>query len=433
MTERSHKRQRANESRASGGFGIDVTAILEALTVPQLRHLAKECNLSATSNMKRAELLRTFPDHGLNADTLLESMCLEHLCVVADALDIGISRRSEADAIVRIKQRLQDRRHGRLDHNTAHGKYYLGDSGAVLQGDLGKSLVGKVNLILTSPPFPLNKKKKYGNLSGDQYRQWLSQLAPVFSRLLAPDGSVVIELGNAWESKRPVQSLLHLHSLIDFVENPEADLRLCQQFACYNPARLPGPAQWVTIERIRVTDSFTQVWWMAKSDRPKANNRRVLRPYSERMSSLLKRGRYNSGGRPSEHEISETGFLTDHGGSIMPNLLELESSDPNGSPRLPESMLRFANTQSNDEFHRRCQASGLTPHPARMPAGLAGFFVEFLTEPGDLVLDPFAGSNTTGYVAEAMDRRWVAVEADAHYAQQARLRFAPENTFVNGE
>ncbi len=433
MTAKAHRGRQAKKATMAECRKLDATVLLEPLTVSQLRHLAKKCNISSISSMKKSELVRAFPDRGLTADVLLVSMQLEHLCVVADALDIRIPRRSKADAVSKIMEGLLDRYRGRLDHETPQGRYYLGDSGSVLQGDLGESLAGKVNLILTSPPFPLNKKKKYGNLRGDQYRQWLSQLAPILSHLLAPDGSIVVELGNAWESKRPVQSLLHLHSLIDFVENPEADLRLCQQFACYNPARLPGPAQWVTIERIRVTDSFTQVWWMAKSDRPKADNRRVLRPYSERMSSLLKRGRYNSGGRPSEHEISETGFLADHGGSIMPNLLELESSDLNGSLRLPESMLRFANTQSNDEFHRRCQASGLTPHPARMPAGLAGFFVEFLTEPGDLVLDPFAGSNTTGYVAEAMDRRWVAVEADAHYAKQARLRFAPENTFVNGE
>ncbi|MAX25672.1 MAG: site-specific DNA-methyltransferase [Phycisphaeraceae bacterium] len=316
-----------------------------------------------------------------------------------------------------------DRRLGRLDHETHLGKYYLGESGKVLHGEIGANLEGKVNLILTSPPFPLNKKKKYGNFRGDEYRQWLSQLAPLFSKLLAPDGSIVIELGNAWEHGRPVQSLLHLHALIDFVENEEANLRLCQQFVCYNPARLPGPAQWVTIKRTRVTDSFTQVWWMAKSDWPKADNRRVLRPYSDSMNSLLARGQYNSGDRPSEHKISDTGFLANHGGSIMPNVLELESSDLNEAIRLPQNTLRFANTQSNDDFHRRCKTAGIVPHPARMPAGLAAFFIEFLTEPGDLVLDPFGGSNTTGYVSEQMDRRWIAVEADRQYALQSRLRF----------
>ncbi|MBU1431215.1 site-specific DNA-methyltransferase [Myxococcota bacterium] len=359
---------------------------------------------------------------------------LDHLCRVADILSIEISREKKTDAITAILQALRDRREGRLDHQTRLGQYFFGDSSSILQKKLGKDIEGKVNLILTSPPFPLNKKKKYGNLRGDEYREWLVSLAPLFARLLAPNGSIVIELGNAWEPGRPVQSLLHLHSLIEFVENPEADLRLCQQFVCYNPARLPGPTQWVTVERSRLTDSFTQVWWMAKSDRPKADNRRVLRPYSDSMTSLLKRGQYNSGSRPSGHDISAKGFLKNHGGSIMPNVLELTPSDDEQELlRVPENILRFSNTHSNDEYHRRCQIEGITPHPARMPASLAAFFVEFLTEPGDLVLDPFGGSNTTGYVAELLHRRWIAVEADQQYARQSQLRFPEDTLVIHGE
>lgn len=60
-----------------------------------------------------------------------------------------------------------------------------------------------------------------------------------------------------------------------------------------------------------------------------------------------------------------------------------------------------------------------------MPLGLATFFVQFLSEPGDLVFDPFAGSNTTGFAAEASDRRWLGVEADPGFAEQARVRMEP--------
>ena len=173
-------------------------------------------------------------------------------------------------------------------------------------------------MILTSPPFPLNNKKQYGNLNGEEYLKWFTGLAELFSSVLAPNGSIVIEMGNAWEKNRPVQSLLHLNSLLSFVNNENAGLRLCQEFVCYNPARLPSPAQWVTINRIRAIDSFTHVWWMSNSDYPKADNRRVLRPYSKSMKKLLKSGKFNSGKRPSEHVISEKGFLTDNHGSIGP-------------------------------------------------------------------------------------------------------------------
>jgi site-specific DNA-methyltransferase (cytosine-N4-specific) len=247
---------------------------------------------------------------------------------------------------------------------------------------------------------------------------------------LHKDGSIVIEMGNSWIPGRPVQSLLHLESLIDFVKHPESDLRLCQQFVCYNPTRLPSPATWVTVKRIRTTDSYTNVWWMAKSDFPKADNKKVLRAYSDGMKSLLKRQSYNTGRRPSQHIISETGFLSDNGGSIAHNVLEFEQMDPERQVRLPEVLnplignsLSISNNNSNDYFMRVVRERGLELHPARMPYALPAFFIEFLTQPGDLVLDPFAGSNTTGFVAEFLNRNWLSIEILEDYVELSKIRF----------
>ena len=308
------------------------------------------------------------------------------------------------------------------NHRTRLGRYYVGDSKYLLRGPLSQRLRGKVQLILTSPPYPLNRKKSYGNHTGPSYKRWFIGLAPLFAELLRPDGSIVIELGNAWLPGRPVQALLHLESLLGFVRAPDANLRLCQQFVCFNPSRLPSPAAWVTVKRLRATDSFTHLWWMAKSDFPKADNSRVLRPYSQDMLELLRRGKYNNGRRPSHHGISKEGFLRNNGGSIPQNVLEIEALDPERPPRVP-NVLRIANTGSNDFFFRECRAREVTPHPARMPASLASFFVHFLTDPGDLVLDPFAGSNTTGFVSELAGRRWVAIEQEKTYVEQSRIRF----------
>jgi DNA modification methylase len=310
----------------------------------------------------------------------------------------------------------------KLGFKTKLGKYYLGDTVKLLDSRLGAELEGKVQLIITSPPFPLNNKKSYGNLNGREYKKWFSELAPIFSYLLKDDGSVVIELGNSWEKNRPVQSLLHLESLIAFSKNKEANFSLCQQFVCYNPARLPSPAQWVTINHIRATDSYTHVWWFGKTDKPKADTKKVLRPYSNSMKSLLKHQSYNSGKRPSEHNISEAGFLVDNGGSIPQNFFEIEPLDKSREVRLPNAF-SFSNTNSNDSFLRACREIGITPHPARMPKGLVSFFVQFLTDSGDIVLDPFAGSNTTGYVAEKLKRKWISVEINKEYLVQAKLRF----------
>lgn len=160
---------------------------------------------------------------------------------------------------------------------------------------------------------------------------------------------------------------------------------------------------------------------MAKTDNPKADNRKVLRPYSKSMQALLKRQSYNAGKRPSEHQISETSFLTNNDGSIAHNVFEVEPMEDERDVRLPNAF-SMSNTNSNDYFMQRCREQGITPHPARMPAGLAKFFIQFLTDSDDLVLDPFAGSNTTGFVAEMLSRKWVSIETEEKFAQQSQIR-----------
>ncbi|KGD66543.1 DNA methylase N-4/N-6 domain-containing protein [Alcanivorax nanhaiticus] len=312
---------------------------------------------------------------------------------------------------------------GRELYKTKYGKLLLGDTIEVYKNHLSRYYSGKFQLIITSPPFPLNNKKKYGNLQGDEYLRWFTELAPMFSDLLTDDGSLVMEIGNSWESGRPVQSLLHLECLLGLVKNPESELRLIQEFISYNPSKLPSPAQWVTVNRLRTVDSYTHVWWMAKSDFPKADNSKVLRPYSKKMEKLIASKKYNSGRRPSEHAISDSAFANNNGGSIAHNLFELEQIDPNRDVRLPHSVLSFSNTNSNDYFHRRCRKEGVDLHPARMQAGLVSFFTNFLTDEGDLILDPFGGSNTTGYVAEKLKRRWIVTEINEDYAYNSIIRF----------
>ena len=242
--------------------------------------------------------------------------------------------------------------------------------------------------------------------------------------MLTEDGSLIIEIGNAWEPDRPVQSLLHLECLMGLVNHPVTSFRLIQEFICYNPSKLPSPAQWVTVNRFRTVDSYTHVWWIAKSDFPKADNGKVLRPYSKSMKQLLKKQKYNAGKRPSEHVISKNGFLTDNGGSIAHNFFEIEALDEKREVRLPHNVLSFSNTNSNDYFLTQCRKKKIIPHPARMSAGLVNFFIEFLTSENDLVLDPFAGSNTTGFCAEKMKRKWVSFEIEKDYIKQASIRFS---------
>lgn len=309
-------------------------------------------------------------------------------------------------------------------YKTAKGRMINSRIEDFLESDIGNFYQEKVDLIVTSPPFPLLTKKKYGNETGQEYLNWLSALAPKLASLLKPEGSIVIEIGNAWERGEPVMSTLPLEALLAFKKS--AGLHLCQQVICHNPARLPSPAEWVTVNRWRLKDSYTHVWWMSKTPRPKADNKRVLVPYSKGMQQLLKKQSYNAGKRPSGHDISKTGFLKDNGGAIAANVVDLTDAS-----LIPESLLRFSNTGWDAAYRRYCEDRGHEAHPARMQAGLAAFFVQLLTEDNDLIMDPFAGSNTTGAVAEGLGRSWLAVEAHRDYAEGSRGRFLEQ--FVGDE
>ena len=289
-------------------------------------------------------------------------------------------------------------------YETIRGVAYHANAEVALTSPMLKKYEGKVQLIFTSPPFPLNRKKKYGNLQGEAYIHWLANFAQSFRRFLKKDGSVVIEIGNAWEPGKPVMSPLALRALLSFLDS--GGFHLCQQFIVYNPARLPSPAQWVNVERIRVKDAFTFVWWMSPSERPKADNRKVLKPYSESMLRLLRTKKYNAGKRPSEHHIGKKSFLRNNEGAI------------------PSNVITLANTTSSDDYLNYCRQNNLRPHPSRMPITLPEFFINFLTTPKNLILDPFAGSNTTGAAAERLKRRWISIEADQDYIETSRGRFS---------
>jgi site-specific DNA-methyltransferase (cytosine-N4-specific) len=259
-----------------------------------------------------------------------------------------------------------------------------------------------VALVVTSPPYALRRKKSYGNVGVDDYAEWFMPFADEIHRVLRDDGSFVFELAPAWRTGTGTRSLLLYEIILKLCRR----FHLVQEFYWHNPSRLPSPAEYVTIRRTRVKDAVNVVWWLAKSASPRADNRRVLRPYSRSMHRLFREG-VRPARRPSEHKITE-GFDRDNGGAI------------------PSNLLQIANTTSRDDYLDRCRAAGLPIHPARFPAALPEFFVRFLTEEGDLVLDPFAGSNVTGQVAEALGRRWLATEINADYVAGSKLRFEPQ-------
>ncbi len=282
-------------------------------------------------------------------------------------------------------------------YTTQHGAAYLGDALTYLRQMDCES----VDLIVTSPPFALKRKKEYGNVDAKDYLSWFMNFAIEFKRILKNEGSLVIDIGGTWTKGQPTRSLYHFELLISLCRVLE--FHLAQEFYWYNPSKLPSPAEWVTVRRIRVKDAVDPIWWLSKTKNPKASNRHVLKPYSDSMKKLLKDG-YKAKLRPSGHDISEN-FSKDNRGAI------------------PSNLLSIANTDSNSTYLRQCRQHDIKPHPARFPHGLPEFFIKFLTDSDDLVVDPFAGSNITGQVAETLSRRWLAFELAEEYLEASKFRF----------
>lgn len=290
-------------------------------------------------------------------------------------------------------------------YTTNMGDAYLGDTLDIIRQLPDNS----IDLVVTSPPFALQRQKEYGNKDQEEYVDWLLSFTALLPRVLKDTGSLVIDLGGAYVKGRPVRSLYNYRFLIRMCD--EQQWNLAEEFFWFNPTKLPSPIEWVNKRKIRVKDAVNTVWWFSKTDMPKANVSNVLTPYSDRMLKLLDNQEkfYSPKLRPSGHDISK-GFGNDNGGAIPPNLLQIP------------------NSESNSFYLRACKMVGANGHPARFPMRLPEFFIDFLTEPGDTVLDIFAGSNTTGQAAEKQGRKWIAFELNRTYLAASAFRFLSDQS-----
>ena len=285
-------------------------------------------------------------------------------------------------------------------YSTGRGQAYVGDSLELL-AELSDA---SIDLVMTSPPFALRRQKTYGNVEEAEYVQWIKPFGQEVFRVLKESGSFVLDLGGAYRSGMPSRSLYNFRVLLAFCD--EIGFHLAEDFYWFNPAKLPSPIEWVNKRKIRAKDSVNTVWWFSKTNSPKADVRKVLAPYSDRMKKLIENPEsfYTPKKRPSGHDIS-AGFGKDNGGAI------------------PSNLLSIPNTDSNSGYLRLCKELGYERHPARFPSELPAFFIKMLTDENDVVLDIFGGSNTTGFTAETLKRRWLTFEMNQDYLISSVFRF----------
>jgi site-specific DNA-methyltransferase (cytosine-N4-specific) len=296
-------------------------------------------------------------------------------------------------------------------YTTDRGACYCADSLDLLAA-LPES---SINLVMTSPPFALLREKAYGNQDQDEYVNWLLTFCRLVHRVLKDDGSFVLDLGGAYQRGVPSRSLYQWRVLLRCVD--EIGFHLAEEVYWHNPSKLPSPIEWVNKRKLRMKDSVNSIWWFGKTAWPKSDISKVLAPYSARMKKLIEDPDkfYTPKMRPSGHDIGRA-FGKDNGGA------------------LPSNLLQISNTESNGVYLNGCKTVNSPQHPARFPAKLPEHFIRMLTDPGDIVVDIFAGSNTTGQVAEAEDRRWLAVDLSKEYVAASAFRFlekaTPDSTVI---
>lgn len=295
-----------------------------------------------------------------------------------------------------------------VGYSTALGGCFSGDSLVLLQRIPDNS----IDLVITSPPFSLQRQKSYGNESQEKYVDWLCEFANLVYKKIKNTGSFVIDIGGAYNRGEPTYNLYQFKTLIAFCD--KIGFSLAEPFYWYNPSTLPSPIEWVNKRKLRAKAAVNTIWWLCKQPYCKADISKVLNPYSKRMEKLMsnpdKFVKEEGTVRPSGHVLGKSSWSKNNGGSIPSNLLEIPNSD------------------SNSQYLRHCKSFGIDRHPARFPLGIPDFFIKFLTDEKDIVLDIFGGSNTTGFSAEQLNRKWLSFELSNEYVASSVFRFINDST-----
>jgi len=275
-------------------------------------------------------------------------------------------------------------------------------------GDVFSKLSEPIHLCLTSPPYPLARARAYGNPCQQDYVDWVCRLLEPIIKNLVPGGSIALNVSNdIFLPGMPARSLYREELL----------LALCQRFGLYkmdeiiwhNPTKAPGPVQWASLRRYQLNVAWEPVYWLTNDPmRVLADNRRVLVPHTGQQLKLMARGGEKAPRKSGDgaNRIGKGAFSNVTAGAIPRNLLPIPHRCP-----------------SQLALRKHLAAQGLPMHGATFPLALASFFVKYLTEEGQLVVDPCDGWGTTSLAAELNGRRWLATERILEYVRGKQMRF----------
>jgi site-specific DNA-methyltransferase (cytosine-N4-specific) len=287
--------------------------------------------------------------------------------------------------------------------------FAISESGAFLWANaedaVGVIEPGSVQLICTSPPYPLLSPKEYGNVPPDRWVGWLLELCEKWLGTLTPDGSLMLNIGSVFKEGVAAQQL-HIERLLVKLED-ELGVHLLQTLYWANPTKMPTPLNWVGIQRLRVTQSVEPLLWLSKNPMAYGNNRHCLRPYSPEGLRSIEKPRLKK--RPSGFSFG-AGSFRNQGGSIPPSLI---TATPTGKEEV--------------RYRKAVRAAGRIPHPAILPAAVARFCIQLATNVGDTVYDPFSGSGTLVAESLKLGRKAIGSDRALEYLESSLIRCESEN------
>lgn len=263
-------------------------------------------------------------------------------------------------------------------------------------------------LCLTSPPYALANPRAYGNICEHHYVDWITKTLEPVVKNLVDGGSLLLNVSNDIFMRGVPARSMYCERLI-LALHDRLGLHKVDQLIWSNPSKPPGPVQWASKERVQLNVAWEPIYWLTNNPRNlRSDNRRVLQEHSQRHLELIR-----SGGEQRIATSSDGAYAIRRG-----------SYGNETAGRIPRNVLEFGHACADQQMYKKnARALGLPAHGAPMPLALARFLIEFLTEPGEIVCDPFGGSMSTARAAEMLGRRWLSSENILEYVLGAATRF----------
>lgn len=284
--------------------------------------------------------------------------------------------------------------------------------GVAVWCDLRDSMRGvdePIHLLLTSPPYALAKTRGYDSPRPEEWVDFVCLAVEVVLPKLIDGGSICLNVGaDTFEPGSPARRILPERLVVAL--HDRLGLHKMDTLVWHAPSKAPGPVQWASLKRVQLNVAWEPVLWLTnKPGAVRSDNRRVLQPLKPRHQRFIERG-----GAQRAANNSDGAYRRPVGAFSNPV-----------AGTIPRNVMTFGTTCFSQRAYKAAAADlGLPAHGAPFPLSLARFLIEFLTEPGELVVDHMAGSITTGVAAEQLGRRWRCSDLMAEYLRGGATRFA---------